>query len=190
MRIGRNLTVTDIDTYITNYISNYELTEAQIAEIMANTDGAIGCLSELVGIDSKKLPAILLYKELQTIPHNTWTSISWEAAQLDPLAMWNEGEPTEIQTPNSGIYSATFTGSWVANATGRRTCELGGDCKPTLHDLIDCAVVSPHYFTMSGLTFIHYTSPTTVSVYQNSGGNLNLGYIYLLLLRRSIYTYP
>lgn len=193
MRIGRSLTITDIDSYITNYISNYELTEAQIAEMIANASGAIGCLSYLLGIDSNKAPYAAFYKWALSIPNNAWTEITWTSPLIDNLDIWNADTPTKLNLLYSGIYDIGFYIQWADNATGRRGIQIEadtiGDLMPRLSSIHPAIQYSSNLDMLGGIVGIKGSSPFSIKLFQNSGGSLATGEIHLLIGRRAFLPY-
>jgi hypothetical protein len=189
MRIGRNLTITDIDTYITNYISNYKLTEAQIAEIIANASGAIGCLSYLLGIDSNKVPVLCLTTQNKVVPHGAWTKLIWDAKVIDNLNAWNVSVPEEVNIRNSGVYEAFVYAQWALNTVGNRKIWLY-TYTPYLYEC-----VAPALTAQSTRNCLGFVSPIEIDehawvyVEQNSGGDLTIDEAVLVLHRKAFQTF-
>lgn len=189
MRLGRSLTLTDIDTYITNYISNYELTEEQIAEMIANASGAIGCLSYLLGIDSNKVPVTCLTLTYQVIPNAIWTALIWEIEKIDNLNSWAVGAPTLIKPVYSGLYDLFITALWTDNIVGYRHIITVGHITPELQLNLSGLAILAGILPVSGVVSIEGNSGIEVWVYQSSGDVLMLNYASLLLHRRAFLPY-
>jgi hypothetical protein len=185
MRIGRSLTITDIDTYITNNLSNYVLTEAQINTIIANAGGAIGCLSELLGIDSNIVPITVLGLSGQVIPNSTPTKLIWTGEIIDNLAVWAAGDPTEIHTIYTGLYDVLLHVQFGSNATGYRALMTGGGVFPGIGVSQNAVNGMVTDLLLSGVIQLKSTSTCHFSVIQTSGGNLTIAYADLLIARRA-----
>jgi hypothetical protein len=190
MRIGRNLTITDIDTYITNYVSNYHLTEEQINQMIANASGAIGCLSYLVGVGSNKLPLAYLKAYQQAIPNNSYTPITWEEATIDNLLAFDPNNPQNVKVDYSGAYTATLRVRWSFSAVGSRAVYAPADMIPYLWDYTaaELGIVKDNW--VSGAFLIKGNSPFIIYIKQTTGNSLNTVDADLVIHREGFITYP
>jgi hypothetical protein len=53
----------------------------------------------------------------QTIPHNTWTTITYDSTKWDTDNFWTPGTPERLTAPNDGYYMVVF--NWAWQKTGR-----------------------------------------------------------------------
>lgn len=113
----------------------------------------------------------------QTIPNNTWTSISWTTQEYNSgLALWDSTNPTsiDINKPmgSAGLLWCGMT-RLAANATGMRRMRVsfGG----TSIIPVSMAAAPSGVGTSMSFAFPFSSSATfTVGVYQDSGGDLAL----------------
>jgi len=172
MRIGRSLTITDIDSYITNYISNYELTTEQIAAIIANAQGAIGCLALLNGIIDNHVPYAQLYVNSQSILNDTWTTVDIDHATYDNIELWDSENPTILSFKYSGIYLITFEFDWTADADGYREVALWHEAGYERVHRSAPFLGERNKSFFSTLAYLRPIHTYTVKVKQTSGGAL------------------
>ena len=184
MRVGRSLTITDIDTYITNYISNYELTEEQINQMLANASGALGCLSYLLGIDSNLQPVTYLLQSSQscsTAPASNY--LSFDSADIDNLDAWDIANPTYINLRYTGLYVVTFECAWATNSVGYRLAYFNAGSSPPIRDYRQAQASGGVSNGFSRLVYIPAKADCQIDVKQSSGGNLNCTNGRLLIRR-------
>lgn len=189
MRIGRNLTVTEIDNRITNYIQNYELSEAQINALLANYDGAIGCLAQLVGVSGRRVPICILEGSAQSLNNESLTNLAFDTELLDNLGMWAIGAPTELYIPFSGQYHITAGVYFASNAVGDRRIEMGGDFLHSLVVFKSAAVGGNNTLILSGDVHALGEGKMYLKAWQSSTGALNATPLFIYVHRRSLQSY-
>lgn len=156
MRIGRFLSVTQVQSYIVAY----------------------------------HLPALLLIRNNQVIPNNDFTDISFSGEVYDELDMWTIGEPTKIYTPSDAIWTITVFVAWASDNTGYRSLIIGGLHLPAVSSEFKAVDAAVHEDGFSTVLHVDSSEPVTVRVLQNSGGNLTLTTVSLLMLRHVEMVYP
>lgn len=189
MRIGRNLTVQEVYNIVNEYNSTYELTETQINNIIANEEGAIGCLSQLVGIDSNKVPLTILTASNQEVSSGVWADVIWTHVRIDNLGMFDPAHPTLLSPPSSGLYLITAGGYFEPNANGYRRIDFNGDFIKYLTMVKQAGLGGTDAMTISGEILAKYTGSFRMSFLQNSGSTLTLSSQFIVIHRKSITSY-
>lgn len=189
MRIGRNLTVTEIDNRITNYNENYELSDTTINNILANVDGAIGCMGQLLGLMSKVAPISCLHATNFKVATGGTVYVEFDGAYIDNLGCWEGGKPTEINLEYNGIYSISIQATWPTNANGYRTCGLAGGGYPDMYSKVQAEASVGVRNLVGGEGQLYSADTYKVRLYQTSGSELTLAKCVILITRRSLGVY-
>jgi len=135
-------------------------------------------------------PALLLVCNGQTIPNGANTPISFNTALYDELGMWSLADPTKIYTPTDALWHIYFRITWAANDTGRRVAQLSGTLFPSSADEFVALgrTISEHHLYQ--LTHIDAANDLQITVFQNSGGNLDIAWVHLIMARHVEIAYP
>jgi hypothetical protein len=122
-------------------------------------------------------PGVLLTKSAaQSISNTTWTLVSWDQEQYDTDTMHdNTTNNTRITIKTAGVYLFTFSGEWAVNSTGVRLAAFSVNSgQRIVQSLSPATSDSRGAFNLSMIRKLAVNDYVEVSVYQNSGGNLNL----------------
>lgn len=182
----------------------------RIAQAIRGIDRDIGQLLGTAGLQGGDFDGVLIHKGANlSVATATATPVSWVAGDIkrdsrssNPgvvAGWWDPANPTRINIPSDvSIMFALFSAHWGANATGERETVLGlpglllGGLVP--HDRRDAAGAG---ITVQGGMAVMIGQPTIsqleLTVWQNSGGNLNLNgsafsssYVAVFALRRAL----
>lgn len=186
MRIGRNLTVTEIDNRITNYNQNYELTETQIDSLLSNVDGAIGCLAQRVGLMGRTVPITCLHATDFKVATGGTVYVSFDGAYVDNLECWDSEKPTELNLTYNGIYAVSIQATWPINATGYRRCSLAGGGYPDLSSKVQGEASVGVKNLVGGEAQLYSSDVYKVLLYQTSGSELTLTSVKIFIIRRTL----
>ncbi len=116
---------------------------------------------------------------LQSIPNATWTAVNMGAVFHDTQAGWSAGSPSRLTAPRSSYYLVGASVGFDVNATGVRQLSIlynGADYSYG----VSMGAVAGIQSRMSATTSMVMTAGDYVqaSVWQNSGGALNVGVLY------------
>lgn len=189
MRIGRNLTVQEVNNIVNKYNSTYELTDMQINNILANVDGAIGCMGQLLGLMSKVAPITCLHATAFKVATGGTVYVEFDDAYVDNLGCWVEGKPTEIKLTYNGIYSISIQATWPTDANGYRSCGLAGGGYPDLYSKVQGEAGVGVRNLVGGEVQLYSADTYKVRLYQTSGSELTLTKCVILIIRRSLGVY-
>ncbi len=109
-----------------------------------------------------------------TIPNSTSTILSFDTETYDTAGMFDSLANTQIAIPIDGVYLVQGSISWVGNLTGIRESSI------FINAVGNVAISGPSAATgvKQQPTFVGRLSAgdlITLKVFQNSGGNLNVG---------------
>ena len=110
-----------------------------------------------------------------SIPNNVATAIPFTAEDWDTQNLWVVGNPTVLLAPVAGIYLATFTGAFAANAVGVRQMYIS-DSVGGIGAIWNAAGAAGWYqgSAISGIFTLAANGYVQCLVHQSSGAALNL----------------
>jgi hypothetical protein len=116
----------------------------------------------------------------QLVPNNTDKTLSWNTSGVNNDAMWVNTDPTKITVKTGGVYVAVAQVHFTANATGMRACHIMLNGTSIIANSVAVTAVN-NLNAGAGNAFTAMTNPMRLapgatiylSVFQNSGGNLN-----------------
>lgn len=122
--------------------------------------------------------AKLMLDATQLIANNSLTALTWKQAyainnSVVPFVT-RGGTSTVLTIPEAGIYQVTAQVRFAANATGVRQALFTGAGAVAAFDIPANGGADPTIAPLSDLWSLSAGDTIGVSVYQNSGGNLNV----------------
>src|SRR5690606_1151744 len=122
-------------------------------------------------------PGVLVIKRTTPIAHNTWATLSWDAAIRNRAGMWTSGP--NIVVPFLGWWEVTFYARFASQATasGLRAARVSVNCIEQMSCFLPLAPAMNATNAMVGGTHsmeIQAGAVITCEVYQTSGGPLDL----------------
>lgn len=117
----------------------------------------------------------------QTISNNQDQTVSWNVAGLNNDVTWSAGAPDHLTIVTPGVYIAWAQAHFAVNATGHRALHVMTNGTSIIANSVAVGAVTA--VGVSADTILTALSPPMrlsagatiyLSVYQNSGGNLNL----------------
>ena len=118
----------------------------------------------------------------QSIPNTNWENVSFNAspAIFDTDSMWDSANPTDLTIKTAGVYLFSVQAAFATNGSGARLVAIGkNEASPgsgpyfAYMNLLP-QNVSDQTFAISAIESCAVDDVITVSVYQSSGGALNL----------------
>jgi len=117
----------------------------------------------------------------QSIANNTDQTVTWATAGVNNDVMWSAGSPDHLTVVTAGVYICWARTHFASNATGHRAAHLMINGTSIIANSLAVRAV-PAVGTSADTIFTCITAPTRLpvgatiylSVYQNSGGALNL----------------
>jgi hypothetical protein len=114
---------------------------------------------------------------LPSVPANTNTTLSWDAAIYNRSAAWSAGNPTQLLLPVPGVYLVVGHLQWGVSAVGGRVLYIANKAGTQLAQTAHQAPATANVVNQT-VQFLYVTSDPTDYVYQyvwqNSGGPLGL----------------
>lgn len=115
----------------------------------------------------------------QLIGNSTATPCSFTSAEFQRVAgdMWVVGDPTKIIIQTTGKYIVTGNVSFATNSTGIRSAALllnAASLNPLVETEVSAAITSTTNLCISSIVSLNAGDYLVLSVYQTSGGNLNV----------------
>lgn len=185
LQAGRTATVTIGGS--TEQISGVKYVESMVPQpgkpVVMLTDGLDLFILDHLSASSMSLSPRAYRSGDVTLTTATATLISWTDVAVDPWGCWAVGNASRLTAPLDGRYMALGTAQFAANATGIRSAWIDNNAGVTLARTQAAPtpalatwlqVVTPPFDLVKG-------DYITMSVQQNSGGNLALS-------RDSVYT--
>jgi len=122
-------------------------------------------------------PGVLVVKFTTPIAHNTWTTLSWDAAVRNRAGMWTSGP--NIVVPFHGWWEVTFYARFASQATasGLRAARVSVNGIEQMSWFLPLTPAMNATNAIVGGTHSMELQPgavITCEVYQTSGGSLNL----------------
>jgi hypothetical protein len=116
----------------------------------------------------------------QTLLHNAWTPLTWNAEEADPLGMWDPAHPTRWTAPVDGLYFCSASVAISASvAAGFRAIgfDVGGTGSPIASHVlsINTWVSNTNTLTCSAVFWLTAGQFVETLGYQNTGATLNMG---------------
>lgn len=117
----------------------------------------------------------------QSIPNNTDTTVTWAAAGVNNDTMWASGAADHLLIQTGGVYVAVARPHFASNPTGTRACHIMLNGTSIIANSV--AVAASNAVGVSADTIFTAMTPPMrlapgatlyLSVFQNSGGALNL----------------
>lgn len=113
----------------------------------------------------------------QAITTATATNIIWDTEMDDPGGFWVVGNPTQLVVVTAGVVQVNANSAWDVSPTGQRRLIIVLNALTTVAGQTEAAVATSldhHQSANSGPIRVAVNDVFTFSVYQNTGGNLNL----------------
>jgi hypothetical protein len=119
----------------------------------------------------------------QSIANTTWANVSFDAsaAIFDTDSMWDSANPTYLTIKTAGVYLFSVQASFATNGSGARLVDIeknaaspGAVGSYFAYMNVLPQTVSDQAFAISAIESCSVNDVITVSVYQSSGGALNL----------------
>lgn len=112
----------------------------------------------------------------QTIANFTWTLVTWTVRTYDPLNM-HTGTNNYITVPVPGLYVINFAAVFASNSAGNRGLSLSRN-STVLGQLFDYATSGGTWYNEITISRkLDANDQIKASVFQSSGGNLDLQYL-------------
>lgn len=119
----------------------------------------------------------------QAFSDQTFTSIVWDAEARDPRNWRVPAQPARVTPDQAGMYLATLYTAWPSPTSGVKRQRIRvSDITTLAFDGTD-STLSLNIQTTTALVYIGAGDYITADVWQNSGGNLNLGSARLTVAR-------
>lgn len=110
----------------------------------------------------------------QSISNTSDTDAIWNSEETDTSGIWTVGSPTIFTIPYAGMWRIDAQISWEANGTGWRLASLKQGASVIARDVISGNADTQHQNHVGTTMVLAAADQIKVTVYQNSGGNLNL----------------
>lgn len=111
----------------------------------------------------------------QSIPHNTFTALSFNTERWDSNSMHDPGAPTKITFPVAGKYLVMANAAFGANTTGRRLLDLvQGSAGIVNRSDVDALASGSTIVYVAAVVNASASDYIEVKAYQTSGVSLNI----------------
>lgn len=133
---------------------------------------------------SELRPAVLSLRRItsQAIPQLVWTAVSWNSEVIDTDGAWSSGAPTEVVIPKTGYWMVAASVKFEPSATGsaRGIRYFVDGVTPDGCELLappNTGATRRSGVSLTAILPLTQGDVLTISAYQDSGGNLNVGTI-------------
>lgn len=158
----------------------------QIQNLANDIDDAFTTVQASIASAANKIRCRVSRVTAQSIPNNAFTNTTFTAEQFDNDNMANLGvDATRLIVNTAGLYLVIWQARFDANSTGERAARATTTALPLNGALRSQTVASPDQTHLAGQILVHCAvgQEIRLSVFQNSGGALNLNTGFLSATR-------
>jgi hypothetical protein len=154
------------------FTSGEVISAAEMNENFAAVGAAIAGMSARLAPDP--LPALMLRRSGQGTVNLAITPVVFSDVVLDTDELFDPTAPTQVRSGAAGLYLISVRAFWEANATGVRVLQVNQGGSAVLFDRSDAQSAGVTPLATSGLLIMDELEPLIVTVFQNSGGALDV----------------